>query len=234
VAASISHGNPTGPVSVADRARRAAAMIDRVADATRGKDSAARQIGIGPSLQLKDEIGYDLLYVADWLKRRRGIGEAEALLSEMHTVLAAMDRPQETTAEGALILDLFPRARLFAWGLRNWANDIDAEDRQRQQRIAGGDDGEQGAPDQSRPTYSLQDLLSLLEVFGDSNAVQMAAVAQDTSKSTEDRMQAIYEIDRRVLGWDSPKWAKVLGVTEAAIRKNHWWREERTRLSRDH
>jgi hypothetical protein len=57
-------------------------------------------------LQLKDEIGYDLLYVADWLKRRRGIGEAEALLSEMHTVLAAMDRPQETTAEGALILDL--------------------------------------------------------------------------------------------------------------------------------
>ncbi len=45
-------------------------------------------------------------------------------------------------------------------------------------------------------------------------------------------MRAIYAIDNRVLGWDSPKWAKALKVKSQAIRKTEWWRIDRVRLRR--
>jgi hypothetical protein len=105
-----------------------AEYIDRVAEAAKGDEPAARQIGIGAAVQLHDAIGYNLFYVLDWVTRRRGVETANALKAEADAILSAMYKPQERTPDGALILDLFTAARLFAWRLRNWANDIELEE----------------------------------------------------------------------------------------------------------
>ena len=72
----------------------------------------------------------------------------------------------------------------------------------------------------------------------DENSIAIINIASDATKTTEQKMRAIYAIDNRVVGWDSPKWACVLigpngkNVSEAMIRKTHWWKEERPRLRR--
>jgi hypothetical protein len=74
------------------------------------------------------------------------------------------------------------------------------------------------------------DWKALLEAVTDENALAIIEVAQDASKSADDRMRAIYAIDNRVVGWRSGKWSKVLRVTAAAVRQTDWWKTERTRL----
>jgi hypothetical protein len=46
-----------------------------------------------------------------------------------------------------------------------------------------------------------------------------------SGKSASVRAIAICEADRRFLSYDSPDWAKLLGVTDAAIRKGRFWKE---------
>jgi len=70
-----------------------------------------------------------------------------------------------------------------------------------------------------------------LEAVTDENAIAIIKVAEDRTKTTDEKMRAIYAIDRRAVGWDSPKWARLLGVSAAAIRQTDWWRKERKRLS---
>src|SRR5207245_8646105 len=48
-------------------------------------------------LQLKDMIGADLLDVADWVKRRQGVANADALLTDTWAILAAIDKPPVRT-----------------------------------------------------------------------------------------------------------------------------------------
>ncbi len=51
-----------------------------------------------------------------------------------------------------------------------------------------------------------------------------------SKKSADDRMREIYERDNRVIAWDSVRWAGLLGVTDAAIRKATWWKTDRVSL----
>lgn len=69
-----------------------------------------------------------------------------------------------------------------------------------------------------------------VEAVADENAVAIIRIAEDVSRTTEERMRDIYTIDNRAVGWDSPKWGKVLRVTDAAVRKTNWWKIERPRL----
>jgi hypothetical protein len=55
---------------------------------------------------------------------------------------------------------------------------------------------------------------------------QVLTIAQ-SDQSADQRMGTICGIDRRYLGWRSPEWAELLGVSEAAIRKTAFWKHDR-------
>jgi hypothetical protein len=74
------------------------------------------------------------------------------------------------------------------------------------------------------------DWTATLAAVADENAIAIIKVAEDPTKTTDEKMRAIYAIDSRAVGWDSPRWAKVLQVTPPAIRQTDWWRQERKRL----
>jgi len=73
------------------------------------------------------------------------------------------------------------------------------------------------------------DLKSILAIFGQEN-IAIFNIAHDASKTTDQKMAAIYAVDNRVLAWDSPQWAELLGVSDAAVRKTDWWKRDRSRL----
>jgi hypothetical protein len=56
----------------------------------------------------------------------------------------------------------------------------------------------------------------------DARILEIAARKDD---SADDRALAICDIDRRCWVWKSPRWAKLLGVSDAAIRKGKFWKE---------
>lgn len=66
----------------------------------------------------------------------------------------------------------------------------------------------------------------------DENGARILAIAGDTRKSADDRMRQIVAVDRRACAWPSTKWAELLGVSDAAIRKTLWWRVDRMRHNR--
>jgi hypothetical protein len=80
------------------------------------------------------------------------------------------------------------------------------------------------------PPSDSMDWKSAVAAVADENAVAIINIAGDATKTAEQKMRTIYAIDNRVVGWDSPKWASVLGVSDAAVRKTDWWIEDRPRL----
>ncbi len=48
-----------------------------------------------------------------------------------------------------------------------------------------------------------------------------------SKKSTDTRMREICRLDRRHVGWNSPRWADLLDVSEGAVRKTPFWKELR-------
>ena len=48
-----------------------------------------------------------------------------------------------------------------------------------------------------------------------------------SKKSSDSKMREICRIDTRFLGFDSPHWSRLLGVSEAAIRKTTFWKVDR-------
>jgi hypothetical protein len=113
---------------VADRARRAAENIDRIANAATGDQPAALQFET--PLRLVDQIDYDMLHVCEWVGRRRGADTAASLRGRTAEVLTAIHKPSRKARSGGLILDLFAKARQLAYSLRRWAEDIETEDSQ--------------------------------------------------------------------------------------------------------
>jgi hypothetical protein len=73
---------------------------------------------------------------------------------------------------------------------------------------------------------------SLLAIVADENTLAVLKVAQDLTKTADERMRTIYVIDNRVVGWTSGKWAEALSVTDAAVRQTDWWKIDRKRLRR--
>jgi hypothetical protein len=123
----MSKRKPRQPsLTVADRARRAAEDIERIAAAAISGGPAASQLEA--PLQLADAITYNMSYVHDWVERRRGPQTAEVLWQRMDHILRAMHKVPQRSPEGVMVLSLFPTAREFAWSLRNWASDIEAEE----------------------------------------------------------------------------------------------------------
>ena len=80
------------------------------------------------------------------------------------------------------------------------------------------------------PTDGEPDWKRLISLVSGDNTIAIFNVAQDGTKTADEKMRAIYAIDNRVLGWTSVKWAEVLGVSDPAIRQTDWWKHEREKL----
>jgi hypothetical protein len=113
---------PSPELTLAERARRAAENISLIANCAVTEQPAATLL-LYP-LQLADEIDYDMVYILDWVRRRRGAPTAAELSARVTEVLRSMHEPARTP-EGEFVL--FSRGRVLAWELGQLAIDIDAE-----------------------------------------------------------------------------------------------------------
>jgi hypothetical protein len=98
---------------------------------------------------------------------------------------------------------------------------------------AGGEAAEQTSSTTSAIAANAdagREVQGLLEALVDETQLEIFKVAQDSSKTSDQRMAAIYVIDNQVLGWTSAKWASVLRVSDAAVRQTRWWRNDRPKL----
>jgi hypothetical protein len=111
--------------TTSDRARRAAENIDLIADAAVGGQPAA--LRLEAPLQLVEVIDHDMLYVAEWVERRRGAGRAALLRARTAEILGAIQKSAYAPSSDAPTFDLFSKARQLAYNLRGWAHDIEAE-----------------------------------------------------------------------------------------------------------
>ena len=57
----------------------------------------------------------------------------------------------------------------------------------------------------------------------DENSVKITSIAQDKTKSADERMKEIIRLDSRFKGKDSGGWGSLLDVTPAAIRQTDCW-----------
>lgn len=80
--------------------------------------------------------------------------------------------------------------------------------------------GEQ--PDKSEPVIKG----SAVEVLLGADSREILDIAR-SKKSADDKMREICRIDQRFLGYTSPGWAELLGVSDAAIRKTRFWGHDR-------
>ena len=82
-------------------------------------------------------------------------------------------------------------------------------------------------------TKTPKESASAVEALLGEESKEILAIAR-SDKSASDRAIAICEIDRRHLAWDSPRWADLLRVSDAAIRKSHFWKTWRPeRIARE-
>jgi hypothetical protein len=173
-------------ITVADRARRAAENIDRIANAATGDQPAALQFET--PLRLVDQIDYDMLHVCDWVERRRGADTAASLRGRTAEVLTAIHKPPRKARSGALILDLFAKARQLAYSLRRWAEDIETEDSQPVVETPAPGDGP------PRPRMTVQ--------TANQKAMELAKKMKRTFFALSQRVQAI------LIGCSWQTWAK--------------------------
>jgi hypothetical protein len=87
--------------------------------------------------------------------------------------------------------------------------------------------GQGSTPTQLEPNWG-----AIVAAVADQNALAIFQVAQDASKTADQKMGDIYTLDNRAVGWTSTRWADILGVTGAAIRQTEWWTTHRKRLAR--
>ena len=71
---------------------------------------------------------------------------------------------------------------------------------------------------------------NVLSVLGEENAIAILAVASKDNLTADQKMRNIGRIDRLCTDWDSPKWARLLGVTADAIRQTEFWKVDRKKL----
>jgi NTP pyrophosphatase (non-canonical NTP hydrolase) len=85
-----------------------------------------------------------------------------------------------------------------------------------------------GAADaKTQPPIPAAALEQLAEAIGDENAARVISIANRRDSSAERKMEEILQIDPRFAGKDSHEWAKLLGVSDAAIRKTATWKHIR-------
>src|SRR5262249_38208181 len=72
--------------------------------------------------------------------------------------------------------------------------------------------------------------ISIVTSVAGQRAAALISIASDATKTTDEKMRLIYAMNGQVLGWNSSRWASVLRVSDAAVRKTHWWKSERPQL----
>jgi hypothetical protein len=88
-------------------------------------------------------------------------------------------------------------------------------------------------PPETSESVSLP-LLKALAATVDEGTLRIAAIGQDKTKDLERRMQEIIAIDRRALGWSSPKWAGVLDLkSDSRVRQLETWKNRRRMIDMD-
>ncbi|MGA2259628.1 MAG: hypothetical protein ABSG53_33545 [Thermoguttaceae bacterium] len=63
----------------------------------------------------------------------------------------------------------------------------------------------------------------VLLLCGDGRGFEIFRVARDQSKSVNERMTAIVQLDSRYDGFNSKKWAELMAVTAGAVRQAPFW-----------
>jgi hypothetical protein len=76
-------------------------------------------------------------------------------------------------------------------------------------------------------------LRALVEAVGGDTGVRIMVIAQDASKDVDKRIREIVALDRRLLGWSSPRLARLLNVTDGRVRQTQWWKGDRKKLTGD-
>jgi hypothetical protein len=101
------------------------------------------------------------------------------------------------------------------------------------QRPAGGEPtieaGQQAAP----PQDNAGEWAKVAMVVGDTEAGKILAIVNDKSMSTDTKQRLITQLDKRHVGWKSPRWAKLLGVSEQQCRDTEWWKVDRKEMLED-
>lgn len=69
--------------------------------------------------------------------------------------------------------------------------------------------------------------LAMFASLLDNGAIKAMAIAQDSTKSVEEKLQLLAAMDQRFKGKNSPELAKLLDVEPQAIRKTTWWKTDR-------
>lgn len=72
-------------------------------------------------------------------------------------------------------------------------------------------------------------VLNKIALAAGEEGAKIFAIASDRKVSSSDRMERICDVDPKYLAWTAPKWASLLGVSDAAIRKAPFWKVERKR-----
>jgi hypothetical protein len=113
--------------SVADKARRVADNLDLIACSATGAEAPAKRLE-APA-QLVDKINDDMVYVLEWIERRRSPASADRLEEGVAEVVAGLSKRPRRAPSGALILETVAKARHMEYKLRQWAQDIEKEER---------------------------------------------------------------------------------------------------------
>jgi hypothetical protein len=63
----------------------------------------------------------------------------------------------------------------------------------------------------------------LAEMFGETSMGPVWQIARDKSRSAGEKISLILVLEPRLVGWKSPQWAKLLGISDSAVRQTPWW-----------
>jgi hypothetical protein len=91
---------------------------------------------------------------------------------------------------------------------------------------AGPSAGDGAGSDRPKPRQGVPG--SGVELLLEEDAKAVLGIAH-SKRSADVKMRDICRLDRRYLGWDSGQWAELLQVSDAAIRRTRFWKEDRRR-----
>lgn len=78
---------------------------------------------------------------------------------------------------------------------------------------------------------SAEHFTNIVTLIGDDSLGKKLVIAQDKSKTVEQRQREICALDSRVIAWSGSQWAELLGnCTRQAAEKTDWWKIDRKRL----
>ena len=71
--------------------------------------------------------------------------------------------------------------------------------------------------------------MDLMETVAGFSWVKVLTIARDATRTVDERMRLICRLDGRFLDMVSPRWAQLLGCSDAAVRRCQFWTADRHR-----